>query len=428
MKTNVSRMATWMMVSGLGVAALTQSGCAAESSTSVVGALSGPDDCRLSETCEGLGPAEPVRDQPIAPLLRDVPVPERTPERPEVPGRYREDTAGWIHGAVSFAERQGAMAGLPSFEISREGTEHGVVLLWSTAVAERGVAPSAWLRSDGDDVASVIRASQSYARARGYLAALPYFEEQVSEERQPFDSIALLATNAIELEYVDLAALGAPEPADVVAVFAGASRYAVERGFAGALPTFETITDGRRTAMSIVLFRIEHAYPTLTPEAEISPVCGRYGLATCEHGELCIGGHRQVGGLCADTSQSCGNIGQPCCGGICEGNRLCTFNGLGGRQCPFETTTPVPPLTQCGDGRCTVDEQCHCLADCGPPPYACRALPAGPLLCTNVQTVTFCRQCPGEVSQTLRVHACDGRPFLAPRVPRGCSLEPGECT
>lgn len=395
----------WMAVCLVGA------GCAAEPMASTE-ALSGPDDCRLEDRCEGLGPAEP-RPMERPPSIEDVPRADvRVLEGRR--GPYDRDEGRWIHEAVGYADRSGmAFAGFPTFE--HDGEQHGALMLFSTAIAGRVELPRA-LAGDEGDAAGRLRRAQAYANSRGYPAALPYFEGGETE------TLALLSWDAIELRRVDLNELGAPDAADVAEVFRGAQAYAREAGFAGALPAFEVVYGEGRAVIDLALIRREHAYLVSLPEAELSPYCGRWELPACNSGPICIDGTLFNGELCASPEQGCGNMNEPCCGGFCELGMRCVYHGFDqARTCAW-FDDPGPSF--CGDGTCELSEHCGCDKDCGRPVF-CDVEDL--FFCENPEKVAeFCVSCPWALPYTHEVFTCDGReqPFRTPAI---CSLTPGPC-
>lgn len=397
------RMGTYVLC-GMALA-----GCAAEVGSSSA-ALSGPDDCRYENRCEGLGPATPLERPPVPPRLSEVPRHEGEIIPIETSGAYRERTSDWIHGAGAFAARHDALAGYPTFVPGREGS-HGAVMLWSTAIAWQEQPSAGLFPERGDDVAAMMRHAQAYARSRGYGAALPYFERQDGLDG-PVESIALLSPAATELLYVDIAALGARDPSDVVALFAGADRYAVDNGYLGAFPTFELLSDGERVAIGLVAILGDHGYRIDLAEAELSPFCGRWDMPICGNEPICIGGTFGREGFCTTAEPTCGGLGQPCCGGFCENGTMCTFNGLESqRNCDVPET---PSL--CGNGSCDLGETCSCDKDCGSPPECF------PTLCVPDRYDLYCVRCDGEAPRNTVYMSCEDVTF-----PAGCTGRRGFC-
>lgn len=391
-------------------------GCAQEAGVTTA-ALSGPDDCRLTHTCEGLGPAEPTELVP-PPSLEEIPRCEGEWHLEGERGPYERNEAQWIRSAVGYAERSEAMVGFPTFEYDAESHEHGAVMLWSTAVAFRTSLSAEALGGAGiEDVATQLERAQGYARAHGYDAALPLFERQADESGE-MDSIALLSPAAVEVRHVDLCALGSPEPADVASVFRGAQVYAREQGFLGAIPTFEIMRGDGRASIGLILILPEHGYELSLPDAELSPFCGRDHFPICEYGPICIPGQWPWEGLCTSGEQTCGGLGQPCCSGFCENGQVCLFNGqYHGRTCGLP---PPPDARFCGDGTCELDESCDCYLDCGKAPPICNA-------CVNPRVVaTYCVECPNTVPHTRYMWACEGEEPLI-FFPGRCTVTEGAC-
>ena len=186
-----------------------------------------------------------------------------------------------------------------------------------------------------------------------------------------------------------LLALGVRDVSDVPSVFAGANRYALEQGFAGGIPTFDTLSDGDRTAIGVIVVLFEHGYPLELPGPEITPRCS--GSPFCP------------------LETTCGGLGQACCQSFCEAGVQCTFHGLeSSRNCLLP-----PPLTAvfCGNGRCEAGEPCSCPDDCG---NSCT-------ICLPSRLAAYCVTCPGELPRTTFFTDCDD-----PHVD-GCTVRRGIC-
>lgn len=374
-----------------------------------------PEDCRADWACEGLGASTPPAEVAWPPDFDAVPTWDDPASYPEPDPAYADHTDEWISGVGTFAERNGVIAGFPTFTRNPETGDHRVVVLWSTAVAFRETAASEAIRANGNDIAAVFRSSQAYARSRGFGAALPFFERQVEDGRE-VDVVALLSPDAIEVRFIDIDELGVESAEDVGGMFVGAARYAEEQGYPGAFPTFDAFQGDGRTIVSLVLIDSAHGFPFEVAEAEISPFCGRYGRPICDQASiLCIPGHWPEGEICIDTSPSCGGPGQGCCDRTCQLDRVCDVGG--GYSTPRNC---VPPdLHWCGDGTCDAGERCICDKDCGGIPVEC-----APLLCTPLP-YDVCVTCPGGSSDETR-WACEDQ-NIALYAPASCTAELGRC-
>jgi hypothetical protein len=396
------------------------------------------DDCRADQSCgEGdWGPADP----PAPP--QPPPPPEMVPDCrgasfPSFPSSspYATDQATWLRGATRYAERVGAAAAYVNFHRASYGAGNvfGTIVLGTPAVAFWRDVPA---RSLGglriDDVPGLMRASQAYARAIGYNAALPTFEEgQVNGET--VYGISFLSPAAIELREVDNCELGSIDPLDVEAVFRGAQAYADRNGYVGAIPTFEMRHPGNgRVIFTLILLTRVGATWIDAPEAELSFKCGDVGQDRCsyEGASGCRQGLEIDGWYwCGAPAKpiECGGEGDRCCAGqTCDGELACNYNGLF-----VPRTCGEKPATACGDGACTVDEACWCDRDCADAEL-CKPLD----LCGEDGMYgmwQFCTACPSEIfGEYLTDHdvtACsedDAREWLQSQY-INCEVRDGHC-
>ena len=312
---------------------------------------------------------------------------------------YATDHAAWLRGANRYAGRVGAAAGYVNFHSANYGAGEvfGTVLLGTTAVAFWTDVPASTLGGLAiTDVPGLMRASQAYARARGYNAALPTFEEGIASGQKVY-GISILSPAAIELREVDGCELGSPDWLDVSGVFKGAHAYAERNGYAGAIPTFERRNPGGgRVIFTLILLRGGHSEWSDVPEPELSLTCGDFGQDSCGWPYGCRAGLKDVFPIgCARVREPppCGGPGETCCTGrTCDNADLsCNYNGL------FRPgICGAKPIEPCGDGVCTFSEACWCVSDCAAVPL-CQPSPD---FCDGdgtLATYPFCSVCPSEI-------------------------------